>query len=401
MATALVGNALSLPGNIVPGLGSALGRRFRRPNFAPYYRVQVFGFADSTNFGIGDLLVEFDRVKNVAYADYANSVPEAFFTLMQDDPKITALRNRGGRAHIRIWRGNDLVWAGWVSLERDANSRDAIFYCYGYLAGLFWLHTDWGETWTGETVQQIVSDAWTRAKTTLTKSRLGFVTTGSIESPPTTAGGTTPITLPVYETYYKRLLYVMQEMANIAASDTGNSTLFEITHALEPTFNFWKNRSAPLADVRWQWDDGRGGLADFRDYGMPVYHRNDILSVGQQPRDVVLRKQVSDSVDMDAWGRMQESLFLAWVRDESELERVTNLRAARAKREDVNLLLDFHPGVEAPPGASDARWRIGDVVPVKIDRGVTSIDANFQIAGYMVAVLNGQEKVNVLIQEPL
>lgn len=401
MTTALIGAAASQPGNIVPGLGAIPGRRFRRSALQPFYRVQVFEFADSTTFGIGDLLVEFDRPHAIGYGDYLNNVPEAFFSLHQDDPKIRALRGKGGRAHVRIYRGADLVWTGWVSLERDANAVDAIFYCYGYAAGLYWSHTDWDESWSDETVATIVSESWTRAKTTLTKSRLGFIADGVIEAPPTEAGGNTAISLPLYETFYKRHLFLMQEMAAISASDTGASTVFEITHSLTPTFNFWADRARNLTDVRWEYAGGRGVMEDFHEYGMPVYHRNDILAVGQQPRDLILRKEVSDTTDMNDWGRMQESLFLAWVKDEDELERVTNLRAAKAKREDLSLQLTFHAGRETPPGASDSNWRNGDIVPVKIDRGVTNIDGDFQIVGYMVGVLNGIEKINVLIQEPV
>lgn len=397
--TGRIGSTDSRLGNIVLGLGAARGRRFSRSARTPFYRVQVFDFADSTNFGVGALIAEFDRFKALGHADFANSVPEAFFTIMQDDPKVKALRGKGGKAHVRIWRGDDLVWTGWTSLERDATSSDAIFYCYGYLAGLYWLHTQWQSVFTAKTVGYIADVLWTRAKTTLTQSRVGFVTTGSIEEPPTVAGGSTAITLPVYESYYKRLLFGMQEMAAISASDTGNSTIFEITHALTPRFNFWKNRKRTLTTVRWAWGDGK--VQGFREYGMPVYHRNHIYAVGQQPRDLILRKEVTDAADITAWGRMEESLFLAWVRDESELERVTKLRAAKAKREDLELMLDFYPGAETPPGTATSQWRIGDVVPVKIDRGVTLINGNFQITGYMVAVLNGQEKVNVMIQAPV
>lgn len=397
--TGRLGASDSTLGNVVLGLGSARGRRFRHSPRAPFYRVQVFAFANTVTYGIGNLIAEFDRFKNLGYSDFLNNVPEAFFTLHQDDPKIKLLRGKGGKAHVRIYRGDDLVWVGWVSLERDANSSDAIFYCYGYLAGLFWMHTDWAQKWTNQTVGTIVTDAWVRAKTTLTQSRLGFVTTGTLDDPPTVAGGTTPIILPVYEAFYKRILFLMQEMAAISASDTGNSTAFHITVSDNPAFDFMDNIARTLTDVRWEWGDGR--IKDFREFAMPVYHRNHVYAVGQQPRDLILRKQVTDAADMTEWGRMEESLFLAWVRDETELDRVTKLRAAKAKRDDTNLLLNFYAGAESPPNCTDSRWRNGDIVPVKIDRGVTNINANFQIVGYMVAVLNGQEKINVSIQEPI
>jgi len=398
MVTGRLGASDSRLGNIVLGHGAAGGRRFGRSPKTPLYRVQVLGLADTTTFGIGALLVEFDRIKNLAYADYANSVPEAFFTLHQDDPKIAKLRDNGGRAHVRIWRGDDLVWCGWVSLERDANSDDAIFYCYGYAADLFWTLTGWKETFTSSTVGSIVSQAWSRART-LSFSRLGFVGTGTIEAPPTTAGGATPITLPRYEAYKKRYLYLMQEMAAIGASDTGNATLFEITHALAPNFNFWKDRSTDLTNVRWEW--GSGQVQSFREYVMPVYHRNVVFGVGQNARDATLRKEVSDGPDLGVYGRMEEPLFFSWVRDATELDRALKLRKAKALQHDHQITLSMFPGAEVPPGTAKSRWRIGDTVPIKIDRGVTYFDGRQQVSGYMVYVDDGQEYVRAVVQEAL
>lgn len=396
--TGRLGSFDSRLGNVVLGLGSARGRRFRRPADTPFYRVQVLGLSGST-FGIGPLLVEFDRIHGLAYADYANSVPEAFFTVHQDDPKVATLRDKGGRAHVRIYRGDDLVWTGWVSLERDANSDDAIFYCYGYLADLFWLHTDWKQTFASATIGTIVSDMWTRAKTTLTSSRLAFVGTGAIQSPPTTAGGSTPITLTKYEAYRKRILFLMQEMAALGSSDTGNATIFGISHSTAPAFSFISDRSTDLTDVRWEW--GSGTVQSFREYVMPVYHRNYVYGIGQNPRNAVLQKEATDATDMTEWGRMEETLFFSWVRDETELTRALNLRKVKALQHDHQLTLSMFPGAEIPPGATGGRWQIGDTVPVKIDRGVTYFDGRQQIAGYMVGVLDGQEKVNVILQEPL
>lgn len=402
--TGRIGSADSRLGNIVLGYGASRRRNFVRSPRSPRYRVQAFEFADTTTFGIGSLVAEFDRFKGLAYADYLNDVPEMFCTLMQDDPKVRALRGKDGRLHFRVWRNDDLVWAGWGYMETSANARDVVIYGYGYLAGLYWMHSDWNQEWTSATVQTIVTDAWTRAKTTLTNSRLGFVGTGSIESPPTTFGGSTAITLPLYSAFYKRLLFLMKEMAAISISDTGNTVVFEITHDEAPVFNFWKNRTATL-DRAWRYGEtrSRGIVADFHDVQLPVYHRNDVLAVGSTPRDTVLRKEQANATDQTTtgWGRMEEALFLAWVRDETELDRVSKLRAAKALRTEMALQVSFYPGAVVPPNAIGADFRNGDRVPVVIDRGITSINDTFQIVGYQVGVIGGQERVNALIQEPV
>ena len=112
--TGRIGSVLSEPGNVVLAHQTSRQRIFRQPARSPLYRVQVLDLADNTTFDIGPLIAEFDRFKNLAYADYANSVPEAFFTLHQDDPKIVSLRDKGGRAHVRNWRNDELVRTGCV-----------------------------------------------------------------------------------------------------------------------------------------------------------------------------------------------------------------------------------------------------------------------------------------------
>ena len=399
--TGRLGSSDSRLGNIVLGYNARRRNVIRRDSRSPRYRVQVLAFDGTTNFGIGDLLAEFQNAKNIGYSGYMNDVPQAFFTVNQDDPKIALLRGHEGRCHVRIWRNDDLMWTGWGAMEIDASGTDAIFYCYGYAAGMFWMHTDWDQEWTGETVGTIVSDSWTRAKTTLTKSRLDFISTGTIQTPYTTAGGSTEIILPLYSAFYKRILFLMQEMAALGQSDTTHATMFEITHSESPVFNFWRDRSRDLDSLGWNYHEGRGKLATFRSYAMPVFHRNSVLSVGSIPRNVLARKTVSDTTDMDDWGRMQESLFFPWVRDEDELTRVVGLRAARAIRDVPDVGLVFHPGREIPPGAADSQWRIGDKVPVKISRGIVNINQSMQVVGYQVLVVNSQEYTRAIVQEPI
>lgn len=399
--TGRLGGSNSQAGELILAYGARRRPGFRRSSRSPHYRVQAFELADTTTYGIGDLIAEFNYVKNIGWADYMNDVPQSFFTVNQDDPKVKLLRDYKGKSHVRLYRNDDLVWAGMGAMEIDGNATDAIFYNYGYLASLFWAHTDWNQEWDGKTVKEIVSDSWTRAKTTLTHSRVGFVSTGTIESPVTTAGGSTAITLPLYSAFYKRILFLLQEMAALGASDTSHTTMFEITHSTSPTFNFWKDRARTLTDVRWEWQGGRGKLRDFGAYEMPVFHRNDVLGVGSIPRNTLARKEVDDSTDITTYGRMQESLFFPWVRDETELERVLNLRAAKALRDVPDLALSFHAGAETPPGTAQSKWRIGDKVPVKIDRGITNIDQTMQITGVQVLAINGQEYVRAMIQEPV
>lgn len=358
----------------------------------PHYRVQVWDMTGA-NFGPGNLLAEFEKAKNVGWADYLLDVPEAFFTINQDDPKILKLRGYKDNAHVRIYRNNDLVWGGFLG-EWDANATDTIFYAYGYVAALYLLVSGWNTAYTNAQVNTIVSDAWTLAKTGYTSSLLGWVTTGTIETPVTTSGGGVAIVLPTYRMFYKRLLFLMREMAAFSIGDTTNTVMFEITPS--GTFNFWKNRGVD-ANVRFEYGDGR--IAGFSDSTTPILRRNDILAVGINPGDALLKQEVADAADILAKGRRMEPIFFSWVRDSTELDRVSKLRAAKAKRDVVDLSLRFFPNKVLPPGATGAPYKLSDRVTAKVNRGITNLDARYLVQGAQVFWVRNQERVRLMLNE--
>ena len=180
---------------------------------------------------------------------------------------------------------------------------------------------------------------WTRVKTTLTSSQLGFVTTGTIQAPVTTSGGATAIELPSYKAYYKRALFVLKELSAVATSDTTNTCYFELAHTATETdnavtFNFWKNRSTDRSIVLAYGTN----IVNFGDRYAPILTRNDLYGVGSGAHNLLFRShQASSAGDRGytAFGRRMEPLYLTWVRDQTDLDRVTKLRKARAIRADA------------------------------------------------------------------
>lgn len=358
----------------------------------PEYRVVIR--AHGTNFAPGDAVAVIANPKNLGYAEYVNDVGEAFVTLSQADPQLLAALqgNVEDRYHMQILRGTDMVWAGWIS-ETDETGNDVVIYAYNYVSGLFDLHTSWGQEWEAEQVDDIITDLWTRAKTTLSDSRMAWMTTGTIQTPVTTSGGAIAYVHALYRTYLKRILFAIQELVAASISDTTNTVVFEITPA--GVFNLWKSYGE-ATDTRWEWGDPR--LIGYRRLRTPVDRRNVLIGVGTSPRDIELRTTQTDSADMTARGRAEETIYLQWVRGQDELERVTKFRLKRARRQDQQLFLTFAPwSIEPFRSGSSRAYRLTDTVNVKIQNGITNIDQRLMVLGQQVVLHKGHEIVRPLM----
>lgn len=360
---------------------------------APIYKVVVSEF--TTNFEPGDVLVIFERMKNLGYSHYVNDVGEMFFTISQDDPKAALIADRiEERLPVQVYRGDDLVWGGWIG-ETDETQSDMVVYCYSWESGLFELHTDWGTEWEDKTIAEIVQDLWDRAQT-LTDSRMAWMSDGTFQAPVTTSGGAIDYVQPLYRVYYKRLLFAIQELVAAGISDTTNRVVWEITGG--GTFNLWKDRGQDI-DQRWEWGDPR--ILGYRRIRLPVDRRNVLLGVGTTPRDVALRTTQADAVDRAANGRAEESIYLQWVRGETELERVVKHRLKRAGRADQQLALTFAPGTLTPFRAAGQDYRLTDTVMTVINHGGSNLSQRKMILGQQVLLHKGQEIVRPILGDRL
>lgn len=356
------------------------------------YRIQVYTMG--ATFGPGTLVAEFENAKNVGWANYLNDVPEAFFTILQTDPKVELLRSYNkANAHVKIYRGSDLVFAGILG-EWDANNDDVIFSVHGYLSLFFYLLSSWEKTYTSSQIDTIVSGEFTYVRDTLTYSPAKWLSQGTIDAPVTTSGGATAIVLPTYKLFYKRFLHTLRELAAMAISDTTNTVVFEVTPS--GTFNFWKNRGT---DVDFTLRLGDGIVAGYGESNIPVNRRNDILAVGVDPNDSTLRQEEANATDYQAVGRRQEPLFLTWVRDTTELDRTLKVRAAEALRTYPELTLRLFPDALLPPGATGAPFKLSDRVNAVIDNGITSVNGKFLVKGVQVLYMKGQERVRLMLEQ--
>lgn len=356
------------------------------------YRVQVYD-STGTSFAPGNLIADFAHPGNVGWADYLNDVPEAFFTLVNDDEQIAAIRTYKDHAHVKIYRNDDLVWAG-VLGEWEANETDAIFTCYGYLSYFYRLLSSWDVEYEDAQIDTIINDLFTEVTATQTNSVAKWITSGTVQAPVTTSGGATPISLPSYKLFWKRALFLLREMAALSVGNTTNQPVFEITPA--GVFNFWKNLGQ---DRAFMWEYGDSVVAGFDESQVPILKRNDVRVAGMNPSDVALRDRWSNATAISATGRTMEPMFFSWVRDATEMARAAAFRAGMLGRDVADLSIQFKPDSIIPAKATGAGFVLGDRVNIKINRGITVVDGLYMVRGQQVYYIKGVERVNLILDE--
>jgi hypothetical protein len=360
----------------------------------PLYRVIVR--LPGANFGPGAVLVEFENAKNLGYGEYLNDIGEAFWTITQGDPKLElitdALLEQG--LHVQIFRNGTMVWAGWIG-ETDETEVDVIFYAYSYAVAWFVLHTTLDDEWDGKQVDQIVSDIYGESIARV-DSLMGWMSIGTLEAPVTTSGGAVAIIVPKYSAARKRFLFVLQELVGLAASDTTNRVVFEVT----PTgvMNLWKNKGTTRTEMKLEYG---GNVVGFHRLTTPMDRRNVVFGIGTSPHDILLEDTEENTTDRSTNGRREEAVYFSWVRDAEEIDRVTKFRLTRALRTDNFLSLSILPGSVAPARSADATFEIGDMLPVKIDKEMTQINEPKLATGQQVIVTRGQEHLRLIVQDSL
>jgi len=364
------------------------------------YQVVVKNFADTTTFGPGAVKTILTDAVNVGWSEYLNDVGECFFTVSQEDPKIQDLKAAALTYgyHVHVYRNGVLVWGGWLG-EADETISDVVFHAYSYISGFYHYVTAWDTEWVSQNADKIIEDTFDYAKA-LAKSRVGWLTKGTIQTLWVESGGPTTLAMPLYKASYKRALSVFREIAAYAISDTTNRVKFEVTPA--GVFNLWRNDMTALSDQRWALGSR---VRSYRRIRLPVDRRNEILAVGSSPQDVALRTTVTKTAHRDAWGLKQEPIYLQWVRDASELSRVANLRAGRAVRVDSDFYVFFFKDSVVPFRATGADYSLGDTIDFTISRGLTGLSAGAGeekiVAGQQVIFRDGSEYVRALLTDKL
>lgn len=362
------------------------------------YHIVVNEFLDTTDFGIGETSAYIANPTTLAWTEYLNDVGECFFSLAQGDPMIEHLRtDLDTMKHLRIYRNGELVWGGWLG-EADETPDDVIIYGYNYASGLYMLHSDWGTEYVDAEVGTIIEALWDRANVDLSKSRMGWMSQGTIQAPVTTSDGAVALELPLYKLYYKRILTAMQELVAYSISDTTNHVIFEITPA--GVFNLWKDRVTTTSNVRYTY--GEGSVRYYRRLRVPIDRRTVLLGVGSSPISLTLRDTEEATAKMNQYGRLEEAIYFSWVKDATQLDRIVKQRLKRVHRVDSDLLVTFDRNAIVPYRATGAEYALGDDITIDLPAGLSNSGAEVKmVTGQQTLYHRGAENVRLLLADRL
>lgn len=369
------------------------------------YTVVIREFKDPENgdFSPGDVLELIHNPTYLGWSEYLNDVGECFFTLSQYDQKPMNLSYLGSnlnnilnlRPHVEVWRNTRKVWSGWLG-ELDETQDDVIFYGYSHLSGFYDLLTPFVDKQVGKDVSTLVGTYFDMAADK-TNSRVHWLTKGTIQNPWTDDSQTVGLSLPLYRTAHKRILVVFKELASYAISDTNNKVIFEVTP--NGVFNFWRDRDSLNTSHMLSFPDGM--IRSYRRVRRPMLRRSKLVGVGTSPSTVINQATADNGLETKL-GLSEEPIYLAYVRDQTELERVIKTRAKRAGRVDGDLWMSFYGNTVVPYRAFQEDFVLGQDITIRFGRGASrgNIETKL-ISGQQVIFHKLTENVRLLLTDNL
>lgn len=331
---------------------------------------------------------------------YSRFPSNAFFTLKQGSPSNLLITP--GLTHLRAWYLNEATDYGPVLMfcgrmgDGNESGDDVIWTAWSYLSELALSRTGFQRYYKNKKLgTEIVAKEWSEDSADFPNygakarghSLLAHVKTGTIQDPRNSTDTfdiTTDAQFGVLDV--PRLLF-FYDLSEMGRANTSNNVVFEITRALSPTFNFWKNKTGTAT--------GRiltfpGSIRDYQYVRGVLDIRNDLATVGQKnSKNVEIIKTVTDGAyGIDTFGRRQDAFTIKTLAGYKNIddEAIGQFNAqsqitARAVKEAATLTrtlrLDLRPFAMEPFDG----WDIEDTIRVQISRGTTQLNALYRIIG--------------------
>lgn len=379
---------------------------------APNYKIEVLD-RDLQPITSLNVFVPTDQVGNyLEYEARLSSYGEAKFRVLTKDVAWDRLGNIFDpyQNHIRIYRSNQLVWAGVVVDLPTRNKRYIEIKARTYLHVLEKVlvkhdapdgnNAEYFRTFKSGTMADAVKAVVTESiKDTAAYPVIRMITLGTIINPKypqgfvdtannSIAGQEWKFTADIALKFDERdIFFVLSQLANYSNCD------FEITEDL--VFNFIPRIGSRKVDM--VFDYGVGGAVD--DYNAPLWGSrmaNHLVGIAADKDYVILKDEISDNASIAKRGRLSGVAAYIDVKNKNALK----VRLAEEIRfvAEPDAELDLYMNDKAVPLG---QYGLGDTITAVIKDGPINVRQERRVVGYKVKVnITMDESVRVITNKP-
>lgn len=314
--------------------------------------------------------------------------------------------------HLRIKRGDSIVWAGAIIDNPDRNKTYVEVKAaeYEFYLDSILIHRDASvtagdgkenyATFSSGTMSSAISTLITNAVADFgATSVMKNLTIGTVENPNYPAGFvdasgaalTGPWSFSSFVTLqfdYMSVYYVLKAFGLYTKSD------FQVTSDL--VFNFQKFIGSKTNNVTFHYGT-QGNIVDYSNPRNGDKMVNDLWGIAADTSGNVLHVEQSDSVSRNTYGLLQKAQAFTDVKDQNFLKTRTNATLNLLKSPDVSAMSVILDEKGYPLGQYD----IGDLVTVQITDHVINFNQVMRVVGLTVNLhQTGREMTTVQMNQP-
>ena len=352
------------------------------------------------------------------YSKELSDYGQCTFRVSTKDPVLTQFGDilKPHTYHIRIRRGQEIVWQGAIvdNTDRNRNYIEVRAVEYLFYLDKILIRRDADKPDTDEdesnfrvfnsgTMASVITTLLTQGKADFGANHiLANMTVGTIESPNYPKNFTTNATPPVAMTGpwnfsadvtlqfdYHSLLFVIKNFGNYTNAD------FELTNSL--VFNFKKRIGNRTNDITFTYSAVGGNIVDYNVPRFGMRMSNEIIGIAADDEGKILHATQRNSASVSTNGLMQTAKAFNDVKSKNPLEArlAEELRLISNPEESpINIILNEKA---YPLG----QYGLGDIVLVKIKDHIIDIEKERRVIGITVTLHDtGRELVTIQTNNP-
>jgi len=353
-------------------------------------------YSSSATWGPNVKLAEVWDARNLGWSRYDRLPGKGFATIAQTSPVVSLLE--GLKTHVKVTRvaaANTEVFNG-LLIDFDATGDDVVLDLLDYTGLLGGSRCGYKTMYPTQKIGTgIVSPEWLLAKNA-TGSRLGFVTTGTIEDPKDSADAYEIKTNATFGVMDQMRLQLLYDLSEIGRANTTHHVTFEISRTSPFTFAFLKDKGA-ATDIPLVLN---GTVSDYRYLPGWSRYKNDIATIGTSTGGGATEIVKSDSTAITNIGLWQDVGTIKTLLGINGANTEQDQQVAATGRMLVRLMQTQSAiAVRLAYGAIEpfVGWDINDTMPVEIVDGIVGLTGVMRVLGARCMYDEAGEQLDLIV----